>query len=202
LKLGNCTYLTQGAFINRIQTSNLNEESRAINLLTLKEFNDTLGLSYRMSKEKSAKVFIRKDKLFENMITDTNSLVMHTLSQKVALLPEKYSGLLLTNNFIKIEFIGEVDLQFLEWYLNNYPTIQKQITLFSEGSIISSLKLSHLRDIDISLPSLEKQRILGKITALKKRKENLFKEKKRLEQQLMHQTLVNVIDVNVEEEMK
>ncbi|MDM8151042.1 restriction endonuclease subunit S [Priestia megaterium] len=202
MKLGGCTYLTQGAFINRIQTSNLHEESWEIGLLTLKEFNDTLGLSYRMSQGKSKKIFVLKDKISEDIITDTNSLVMHTLSQKVALLPEKYSGLLLTNNFIKIEFIGEVDLSFMEWYLNEHPAIQKQIALFSEGSVISSLKLSHLRDIDISLPPLEEQHILGKVTVLKKRKENLFKEKIQLEQQLIHQTLVNVTEMKAQEEKK
>lgn len=183
--------MTQGAFINRIETSNLNEDSLQVQLLTLKEFNDTLGLDYRISKDKDYTVFVRREKLTSELQTDTNSLVMHTLSQKVALLPEKYSGLVLTNNFVKITFKNKVDLHFIEWLINEHPTVQKQIALFSQGSIISSLKLSDIKDIDLTLPSYKKQKLLGKIAVLKRKKEQLLKEKNILEQQLIHQKLVN-----------
>ncbi|SDE79205.1 hypothetical protein SAMN04487777_12721 [Priestia aryabhattai B8W22] len=191
MKLSNCAIVTQGAFINRIETSNLNEDSLQVQLLTLKEFNDTLGLDYRISKDKDYTVFVRREKLTSELQTDTNSLVMHTLSQKVALLPEKYSGLVLTNNFVKITFKNKVDLHFIEWLINEHPTVQKQIALFSQGSIISSLKLSDIKDIDLTLPSYKKQKLLGKIAVLKRKKEQLLKEKNILEQQLIHQKLVN-----------
>jgi len=202
LRLGDCTNLIQGTFINRIQTSKLSEESETVHLLTLKEFNETLGLSYRISHDKNTEVYVRKDKLSKDLFTDSSSLVMHTLSQKVAFLPKKYSGLLLTNNFIKIEFTDQFDLFFMEWYLNEHPTIQKQIALFSEGSVIPSLKLSHIRDIELSLPSYEQQEQMGKINVLKKKKEQLLKEKMRLEQQMIHQKLVNITNRSTQEEEK
>lgn len=191
LKLSDYAVITQGAFINRIETSKLNEGSVQVQLLTLKEFNETLGLDYRISKDKDHSVFVKREKITPELKTDTNSLVMHTLSQKVALLPKKYSGLVLTNNFVKITFKDRVDLHFIEWLINEHPTIQKQIVLFSQGSIISSLKLSNIKDIELVLPSYEKQLILGKIAVLKRKKEQLLKEKNKLEQQLIHQKLVN-----------
>lgn len=202
MKLGDCANFIQGTFINRIQTSKLNEDSETVHLLTLKEFNETLGLSYRMSQDKNTEVYVRRDKLLKELFTDSNSLVMHTLSQKVAFLPEKYGGLLLTNNFVKIVFTDSVDLYFMEWYLNENPTIRKQIELFSEGSVISSLKLSNLKDIEVLLPPYERQKQIGKITILKKKKEQLLKEKIQLEQQVMHQQLINIINRSTQEEKK
>lgn len=202
MKLGDCANVIQGTFINRIQTSKLNEESETVHLLTLKEFNETLGLSYRISQDKNTEVHVRKDKLSKELFTDSNSLIMHTLSQKVAFLPGKYSGLLLTNNFVKIVFTEPIDLYFMEWYLNEHPTIQKQIALFSEGSVISSLKLSHIKDIEVLLPSYEQQNQIGQITILKKKKERLLKEKMQLEQQIIHHQLVNITNRSTQEEKK
>jgi restriction endonuclease S subunit len=194
VKLGDCTQLIQGASVNRFETYDLNTDSQTVRLLTLKEFNETLGLSYRMSNEKSTEVVVRRDKLTADLLTDTNSLIWHTLTQKVAYLPAIHSGLLITNNFIKIQFTEPVDLRFLEWYLNEHPTIRKQIALFSEGSVISSLKLSNLKDIELALPSFEKQQILGMIAHLKKRKGLLMKEKIELQQQYLHQSLINSME--------
>ncbi|MCZ8495578.1 restriction endonuclease subunit S [Priestia megaterium] len=202
MKLGDCANIIQGAFINRIQTSRLNEESKTVQLLTLKEFNETLGLSYRISQHKNTEVYVRKDKLSKDLFTDSISLVMHTLSQKVAFLPKKYSGLLLTNNFIKIEFINQVDLYFMEWYLNEHPEIQKQIVLFSKGSVISSLKLSHIKNVELLLPPYKQQKQMGSITVLKKKKEKLLKEKMQLEQKFMHQQLMNITNGSTREEQK
>ncbi|MGG1218223.1 restriction endonuclease subunit S [Priestia endophytica] len=202
MKLEDCANVIQGTFINRIQTSNLNEESKIVYLLTLKEFNETLGLSYRISQDKNTQIYVRKDKLSKELFTDSNSLVMHTLSQKVAFLHKQYSGLLLTNNFIKIEFTKQVDLNFMEWYLNEHPAIQRQIAFFSEGSVISSLKLSHIKDIKLSLPPYEQQKQMGKIKILQKKKEKLLKEKVYLEQQMVHQKLVNITSQSTQEEEK
>lgn len=194
VKLGDCTQLIQGVSVNRFETFDLNEDSLSVRLLTLKEFNETLGLSYRMSHEKSTEVVIRKNKLTADLLTDTTSLIWHTLTQKVAYLPAIHSGLLISNNFIKIQFTDPVDLWFLEWYLNEHPTIQKQITSFSEGTVISSLKLSNLKELELALPSLEMQQILGKIAQLKKRKELLMKEKTELQQQFLHQSLISSME--------
>ncbi|MGR5962527.1 hypothetical protein ACT7DN_19810 [Bacillus paranthracis] len=66
----------------------------------------------------------------------------------------------------------------MEWLFNEHPSIQKQIALFTEGSIISSLKLSNVKEIEFVLPNVEKQKILGKIAQLKKEKDSTFKRER------------------------
>lgn len=194
MKLRECADVTQGVFTNRVETSNLSEDSVQMQLVTLKEFNHLLGIDYRISQEKDRSIYVNKEKIKQEVLTDTESLVLHTLTQKVVWFPPQYQGLLLTNNFMKISFFEKVDVHFMEWLFNEHPFIQKQIALFTEGSIISSLKLSNVKEIEFALPNIEKQKILGKIAQLKKRKTALLKEKDRLEQLLLHHQMVEVIN--------
>ncbi|MDA2593499.1 MULTISPECIES: restriction endonuclease subunit S [Bacillus cereus group] len=194
MKVRECADVTQGVFTNRIETSNLSEDSVQMQLVTLKEFNHLLGIDYRISQEKDRSIYVNKEKIKQEVLTDTESLVLHTLTQKVVWFPPQYQGLLLTNNFMKISFFEKVDVHFMEWLFNEHPSIQKQIALFTEGSIISSLKLSNVKEIEFVLPNVEKQKILGKIAQLKKRKTALLKEKDRLEQLLLHHQMVKIID--------
>lgn len=194
MKLRECADVTQGVFTNRVETSNLSEDSVQMQLVTLKEFNHLLGIDYRISQEKDRSIYVNKEKIKQEVLTDTESLVLHTLTQKVVWFPPHYQGLLLTNNFMKISFFEKVDVHFMEWLFNEHPSIQKQIVLFTERSIISSLKLSNVKEIEFVLPNVEKQKILGKIAQLKKRKTALLKEKDRLEQLLLHHQMVEIID--------
>lgn len=196
MKLNQIAQFTQGAFANRLETFSNNIETTKVRLLSLKQFNETLGLTYRISNEKSAEITVPKEKLTPQLLTDTNSLILHTHTQKVALLPEKYSGLLLTNNFIKILLTGNVDAAFFEWYFNEHPAIQKQLSVLSEGTVISLLKLSHLKDLEIDLPPIQKQITIGKIAQLKKLQDSLMAEKRELQQTYIQQRLIQSINVN------
>ncbi|NPC94087.1 restriction endonuclease subunit S [Bacillus sp. WMMC1349] len=194
MKLYQIAQFTQGAFANRLENYSDNIETSKVKPLSLKEFNETLGLAYRISNEKNVAITVPKEKLVSQLLTDTVSLILHTHTKKVALLPEKYSGLLLTNNFIKIELTSDVDAAFFEWYFNEHPSIQKQLSVLSEGTVISLLKLSHLKDLEIDIPPIQKQIIIGKVAQLKRRKELLMAEKRELQQLYIHQKLIQSIN--------
>jgi restriction endonuclease S subunit len=196
VKLYQIAQFTQGAFTNRLEAFTDNIETSKVKTLSLKEFNETLGLAYRISNEKNVEITVPNEKLVPQLLTDTASLILHTHTQKIALLPEKYSGLLLTNNFIKIELTSDVNAAFFEWYFNEHPSIQKQLSVLSEGTVISLLKLSNLKDLEIDLPPIQKQIIIGKIAQLKKRKELLMAERRELQQLYIQQKLIQSISVN------
>lgn len=196
MKLADIADFTTGAFTNRLETTAIDENILEIEMLSLKQFNETLGVAYRISNSKGTKIKIPKGKLDPHLLTDTASLILNVQSQKVALMPEKYSGLLLTNNFLKIQFNADVDLAFFEWYFNEHPFIQKQLAVMSEGSVISSLKLSHLKELSIELPSFQKQQIIGRIAQLKRYREILQTERMDLQRQFIQQQLVQSIEKN------
>lgn len=193
MKLYQIAQFTQGAFANRLEAFSDDIETSKVKPLSLKEFNETLGLAYRISNEKNVEITVPKEKLVPQLLTDTVSLILHTHTQKIALLPERYSGLLLTNNFIKVELTSDVDAAFFEWYFNEHPSIRKQLSVLSEGTVISLLKLSHLKDLEIALPPIQKQIIIGKIAQLKKRRESLMAKKSELQQLYIQQKLIQSI---------
>ncbi|MCD8501577.1 MAG: restriction endonuclease subunit S [Bacillaceae bacterium] len=191
MKLSQIAQFTQGAFTNRLEkhASHI-ETTKRKKCFRSNNFNETLGLNYRISNEKSTEITVPKQKLIPQLLTDTTSLILHTHTQKVALLPEKYSGLLLTNNFIKIELTDDIDASFFEWYFNEHPYVQKQLSVLSEGTFFSTLKLSHLKELEIELPPIQKQVAIGRIAHLKKVKGSLMTEKRELQQIYLQQKLV------------
>ncbi|MFJ5791032.1 restriction endonuclease subunit S [Lysinibacillus sp. NPDC093197] len=196
MKLEQIAEFTQGAFATRLETTEKNIPTVEVKPLSLKEFNETLGVSYRISNEKKLAIRIPKEKLDARLLTDTQSLVLHTQAEKVVLLPEKYSGLLLTNNFLKIKLHDSVDLAFFEWYFNEHPAIQKQLSVLSEGSSVSMLKLLRLKDLNVELPDLEKQKVIGRIAQLKKQKEALQLERIELQRQFILGQLMKSMENN------
>jgi restriction endonuclease S subunit len=193
MKLCEIAEVTQGAFTNRLETISSEVVTIKVKPLSLKEFNQTLGLTYRISKEKKAEINVPKAKITPQLLTDPNSLILHTHTQKIALLPKKYSGLLLTNNFIKIQFTSMVDGAFFEWYFNEHPFIQKQLAVLCEGTVNPSLKLSHLKDLEVDLPPVQQQIVIGKIAEHKKRKESLMTERSKLQQLYIQQKIIQSI---------
>ncbi|MEK5187218.1 restriction endonuclease subunit S [Solibacillus sp. FSL W7-1324] len=191
MKLEEIAEFTLGAFASRLETTAHHPSAVKVKPLSLREFNDTLGVKYRISTNKSLMIYIPIEKLDPELFTDTTSLILHTQAQKVVLLPEKYRGLLLTNNFLKIHLHESVDRAFFEWYFNEHPYIQKQLAVMSEGSAVSLLKLSHLKDLRVELPTLDKQKIIGRIAQLKRRKEALQLERIELQHQLIQQQLID-----------
>jgi restriction endonuclease S subunit len=194
VKLYEVAEFTQGAFINRLENITSEDELSKVKPLSLKEFNETLGLTYRMSKERNAEISVPKEKLGPHLLTDTNSIILHTHTQKIAMLPEKFTGLLITNNFIKIQLTNYVDEAFFEWYFNEHPFIQKQLAVLCEGIFNSSLKLSHLKDLEVDLPPLQQQIAIGKVAQLKKKKKALLAEKSKLQQLYIQQKLIQSVN--------
>jgi hypothetical protein len=190
VKLYEVAEFTQGAFTNRLENFSAEVETSTVKPLSLKEFNETLGLDYRISNEKNAVITVAKEKLTPQLLTNTNSIILHIHTQKIAWLPEKFSGLLITNNFIKILLTSNIDEAFFEWYFNEHPSIRKQLAVLSEGTLNSSLKLSHLKNLEVDLPPIQQQITIGKIAQLKKKKKSLMAEKNKLQQQYIQQKLI------------
>jgi len=194
MKLQDIASITQGANVSRLETSKEDSQSVEIDILTLKEFNETLGLSYRMTQEKSQSVYIKEDKLKDQLLTKEKRLIVHLLSQKAALLPKQYAGRLIPSNFVALDFQSNFDEKFMEWYFNEHPSIRRQIMLGTQGSIVSTLSLATLRDLDIAVPLLSVQQKIGDISGLYHRKKQLIEERMKLEERLIHQKIKEILE--------
>ena len=72
--------------------------------------------------------------------------------------------------------------EYLAWYMNS-PTIQKALAMQSRGTSIMSISKSVLGELEIPIPSLEKQKQYIELSKLQRQEQELYKviaEKRKL----------------------
>ncbi|WP_210471669.1 restriction endonuclease subunit S [Sporosarcina sp. 6E9] len=163
-------------------------------MFTLQEFNESLNIPYRLDAKRVKTVFIEKQHKNKLHFTKENVVLVHLLTQTALAMPKKHESLLIPSNFVVIEFNSTVDAQFFEWYFNEHPMIRKQIARNTQGAVISTLSIANLRELEVDLPLLEKQRKIGRISQLQRKKNILAKEKMFLERMLIKQTILNQLE--------
>ncbi|MEW9503208.1 restriction endonuclease subunit S [Jeotgalibacillus marinus] len=186
--------VVQGTNFSRVETNKDHVDAKEVKLLTLREFNQTLGLPYRLGEDKKTSIWVQKDKLHKLTFTTEDRLVVHLLSQKAAVLPKQYEGLLIPSNFVVLDFHQPIDAKFMEWYFNEHPFIRRQLLLSTQGAIVSSLSIKMLREIEVSLPPVETQVLMGAITHTFKKKKTFIQERMNLEEQLIHHKIMEKME--------
>lgn len=194
MKLNELATITPGTVIARFETSDQDEQAVKVDVLTLKEFNEALGLSYRIMQEKSQTVTVKKEKMSDQPLMKAEMLIFHLLSQKAAFLPKQYEGRLIPSNFVAVEFETPANPAFMQWYFNEHPVIRKQIGIGTQGSTVPTLTISHLRNIEVDLPPLPVQEKIGRLLQLHTRRKQLLKERTALEDLYVHHTIMNHLE--------
>lgn len=88
---------------------------------------------------------------------------------------------------LKNEFRGRLLPDYLVWYMN-HPKTQECLKAKARGSSIPSISKVDLMELEITLPSIEKQNAIVKIDNLQKAEQNIVKKIQLLkEQYIQHQ---------------
>ena len=194
LKLKEIATVIQGVNFSRVETNENDLEAIEKKLLTLKEFNETLGIPYRLVQEKKTSIWIQQSKCEKLTFTKEGMLVVHLLSQTVAMMPKRYEGLLIPSNFVVLDFHQPVDAKFIEWYFNEHPFIRRQLMLSTQGTSVSALSIGMLREMEVSLPPMDMQVSIGRIIQAFKKKKALIQEKMELEEQFIHNRILEKME--------
>ncbi|MFL0252928.1 restriction endonuclease subunit S [Clostridium neuense] len=178
-----------GATISRIESKS-GEEFYTYPVFTMQELSRETG-QYGI-KEEFQEVNIIKEKFDKSFLSEINMVVIGLTSYKALVIGDQNKGKLITSNFAIIEFNKNIiDPFYFSWYFNEHPKIEKQLRVAMQGSIIRALSIQMLRELDITVPSLEKQEKIGRLYYLRKRKEKLLFEKKSLEELFYKQLIVD-----------
>lgn len=123
---------------------------------------------YLVLKDNHNAKCIYKDQIVFNMITG-----------ECVLVGSKYSGAILQYNYTHIEVDKEkVYPRYLVYWFNHSPKALKQLQLFMQGgSMIKKITHKQLQDMEITLPTMEKQKLVGDL-AYKRKKLKYLKEKR------------------------
>lgn len=82
--------------------------------------------------------------------------------------------------------------EYLAWFLNN-PTTQKLLKEQAIGTSIPSISKTVLEELDIPIPSVEKQKAILTIAHLRSTEKNLKHQIEVLREQQIQQTLINAL---------
>lgn len=80
--------------------------------------------------------------------------------------------------------------EYLTWYLNHQET-QKYLKAFARGSSMPSISKSVLSELEVPIPDISKQRIILKISNLRRIERKLIREIDGLREGLLSQKLLN-----------
>ena len=82
--------------------------------------------------------------------------------------------------------------EFLTWYLN-HPTTQNILSGNSKGTALPSITKSDVGNLEISIPSIQKQNAILNLNELLQKEKNLRKQIENLRESEIQQQLLNVL---------
>lgn len=195
IKLQEIASVIQGVNVTRVEINAKKKDAKSVGILTLKEFNESMGIPYRLEHGKNTEIWIEGNQLDKIRFTEENMVVVHLLSQRAATIPLIYENLLIPSNFVIIDFQQQVDSKFFEWHFNEHAEFKRQLKLATQGTSVSALSISMLREIEVLLPPIELQTKIGRIVQTIQQKKKLMEERIELEDQYIRE----LISVKMEE---
>lgn len=94
---------------------------------------------------------------------------------------------------IRIRNKSSVDPQFVSWYLNQ-SSIQSYLLSLSRGTSIPSINKKMLLEIDIPVPTIEKQKLIIELMQLQQKDKILKRRIEELKEIQMNQIITNAIN--------
>ena len=181
VELGKIGSITHGVVLNRVKPK-AGEDEVLYPLLTISRF---LQEEEGKKPDKAPVVSVgvsKKDGLRigkEGMV-----LVGLTSFHRAVVLSKEHEGMLISSNFLILEFPGGImDPHYFAWYFNEHPIMKekKEYAIQGDGKVkVLSIRL--VRNMEIEIPSLVSQMSIGSLYSLQLQKERLLKAKMKLEQ--------------------
>jgi restriction endonuclease S subunit len=118
-------------------------------------------------------------------LSRTGEVVFSFVSSKAGIVSDANRGKILNQNFAKlmIEHDG-LDSSYLCYALNESYSMKKQMAISMQGSTVPKLTPSILKELELTLPTLAKQRTIGKAYFYLRKQQALAKQQAKLEEQL------------------
>lgn len=191
VKLEEVSEIVQGAIYTRIKPSNDIDECALLDTISMQELNYTIGNSLTYEKLESK---VLNSKIASCIFTKEDDVLIGLTMQKAMVITLERSGKLALSNFavIRIHDKNVIDPNYLCWLINENSYFRKLIDQSSQGtSYVSIVSIATLRNLEIPIIEIEKQRKIGILY-------QLSIERKKIGEKL-EQLKDNLLKSNIEE---
>ena len=190
MKLEKIGKLSIGWTLSRIEAKP-GEDFQEFELFTMQELSKETG-NHDVNIQ-SQFIKVAEKRLKDLTLSKQGMVVIGLTSYKAFVITKAYENRVIPSNFAYLQCDEGIDPDYVAWYFNQHPKIQKQLTLTMQGSIIRALSVQMLRELTIEIPPLSVQQKLGSIYRLKSQRQKLINEKQKLEELLMNQVMIQYL---------
>ena len=182
--------LSIGLTLSRIEAKP-GEAFQGFELFTMQELNKETGNND--VKIQSQFIKVSEKRLKDLTLSKQGMVVIGLTSYKAFVITKAYEHRVIPSNFAYLQCDEGIDPDYVAWYFNEHPQIQKQLTLAMQGSIIRALSVQMLRELKIEVPPLALQQKLGSIYRLQSQRQKLLIEKRKLEEKIMNHLMIQYL---------
>ncbi|MGG4132110.1 restriction endonuclease subunit S [Paenibacillus illinoisensis] len=130
----------------------------------------------------------------DGYLSSTGDVVFSFVSSKAGIVSDLNQGKIINQNFAKLVFDHKkLDPCYLCYVLNESYSVKKQMAISMQGSFVPKLTPAILKEFEIKLPTIEKQRTIGKAYFILKKHHALVKKQAELEEKL-YLEILNQLD--------
>lgn len=160
--------IIQGNIPTRIEVSS----GQPIETITMQELNYIANVSDDLPVEKY--ITVQSDKLENYSLTKEKDVVVGLSSGKAIVIESMRANKLILSNLaiVRVKDTEKIDPYYLCWFINSSKSSLKQLKKIQQGNAaVSIIPLNLLKCFDIELLPIETQRIIGKISELKRQRD-------------------------------
>ncbi|MYL56672.1 restriction endonuclease subunit S [Virgibacillus halodenitrificans] len=126
----------------------------------------------------------------DGYLSSSGDVVFSFVSSRAGIVSDLNQGKIINQNFAKLIINHyQLDSSYLCYALNESYSIKKQMAISMQGSTVPKLTPAILKELEIELPHIEKQRTIGKAYFFLRKRQALARKQAELEEQLYLEVL-------------
>lgn len=195
MKLKELTTIRTGLVLSRKKASLHNDFKKIYKQITLKSFSNNATLSPQYFD-----TFISNEEIKNEYISQIGDIVVRLREPNIAVyIDEESEGMIIPSLMAIVRVKNDiVDKEYLANYLNS-TNVKRALHMQVKGTTISMIKTKDLQDIEVVVPTMEKQKSLVKLLKYSKEELQLLNQLKEQKENFTQSVLDTVINKTKEE---
>lgn len=193
-KLSNLSEISLGTILTRVKPKSELQSFKQISTISMQELSYICGKDDSPFDEIISKIDI--EKVDKCLLTKENDIVIGLSSQMAMVITKERADSLLLSNFclVRVNDTNLLDPYYFAWLFNENSIMKHQLTSSMQGqSYVKMITLDVIRDLDLDLPPINKQILIGKIYYQSIRKNRYERRLIELKQLLLNKKLENIL---------
>lgn len=152
---------SNGTLINRLEVDN-GPNSSSFSIYDQRMLEHDKGVFQLINHEAKK---IRLSNQHNAHIVKTGDIIINMMTGECVRVSQKHENSILPYNYTSIHINQDyVDADYLVYWMNHSPSAHNQFKQFMQGgSLVKKLTLNQLKQLQVNLPPLERQQLIGRI---------------------------------------